>query len=517
MRDRGARWGLLLLLLALAVYLWHGWSFGRCLQDDAFISLRYARNLAEGMGLVYNPGEYVEGFTNFLWTLAMAGLFFASSSPVAGLEVLAFLSGILALWAAFDLARTLAPGGVLAGGAAAMVVALLPFFVAESVMGLETAFFAALAAFGIARYLREVSAPPASDSRPLPLSGLILALAALTRPEGLLVAGLAGLSDLGRCWRDRRRPDRSFWMRWLLFALPVAGLFLFRGLYYHDIVPNTFHAKVGGGLTALLRGLSYTGEFSLRASPLLLAAVAGIWIVRRRRDGAGKPWLALVVPLAFIAYVAWVGGDYKPTFRFFATPALFLAAWAGVGLAGWFDPGENRSGARIGVALALVAATGALLLALGGPAREFAQWRAQVLPVHRAAGRWLGAHFPLDTWLATGNAGVLPYESRLPTIDMYGLCDRHIAAREMPRMGEGPPGHEKGDGAYVLGRAPKLILFMRARFTEQPITEAEIAAMRKSVSERELWDDPAFHERYALRSARLPGFYFNYFERIAEP
>lgn len=69
----------------------------------------------------------------------------------------------------------------------------------------------------------------------------------------------------------------------------------------------------------------------------------------------------------------------------------------------------------------------------------------------------------------------------------------------------------------MLGRAPKLILFMQARFTEQPITEAEIAAMRKSVSERELWDDPAFHERYALRSARLPGFYFNYFERIAEP
>jgi arabinofuranosyltransferase len=43
------------------------------LSDDGFISFRYAQNLAEGRGLVYNAGEYVEGYTNLLWTLALAG------------------------------------------------------------------------------------------------------------------------------------------------------------------------------------------------------------------------------------------------------------------------------------------------------------------------------------------------------------------------------------------------------------------------------------------------------------
>lgn len=41
-------------------------ALGLCVQEDAFISFRYARNLVDGHGLVFNPGERVEGYTNFL-------------------------------------------------------------------------------------------------------------------------------------------------------------------------------------------------------------------------------------------------------------------------------------------------------------------------------------------------------------------------------------------------------------------------------------------------------------------
>ena len=44
----------------------------RWLSDDAFISFRYAHNVVDGHGLVFNSGEYVEGYTNLLWTLLMA-------------------------------------------------------------------------------------------------------------------------------------------------------------------------------------------------------------------------------------------------------------------------------------------------------------------------------------------------------------------------------------------------------------------------------------------------------------
>ena len=41
-------------------------------KDDAYISFRYAHNFVKGKGLVFNPGDRLEGFTNFLWTMIMA-------------------------------------------------------------------------------------------------------------------------------------------------------------------------------------------------------------------------------------------------------------------------------------------------------------------------------------------------------------------------------------------------------------------------------------------------------------
>ena len=42
------------------------------LFDDAMISMRYAWNLSHGNGLVWNAGEYIEGYTNLLMTLVMS-------------------------------------------------------------------------------------------------------------------------------------------------------------------------------------------------------------------------------------------------------------------------------------------------------------------------------------------------------------------------------------------------------------------------------------------------------------
>ncbi len=62
-------------LVIAAFLLWivvAGRVLGEWQMDDAFISYRYASNLVHGYGLVYNPGEPVEGYTNFLWTLMSA-------------------------------------------------------------------------------------------------------------------------------------------------------------------------------------------------------------------------------------------------------------------------------------------------------------------------------------------------------------------------------------------------------------------------------------------------------------
>ena len=67
--------------VAIASLTLLAWS-NRFIQDDAFISFRYAQNLVEGAGLTWNPGERVEGYTNFLWTLLMTLPFWLNLDPV---------------------------------------------------------------------------------------------------------------------------------------------------------------------------------------------------------------------------------------------------------------------------------------------------------------------------------------------------------------------------------------------------------------------------------------------------
>jgi hypothetical protein len=60
-----------LVLVACAAFFLHGQEY-EAVQDDAFISFVYSKHLAAGEGLVFNLGERVEGYTNFLWVALMA-------------------------------------------------------------------------------------------------------------------------------------------------------------------------------------------------------------------------------------------------------------------------------------------------------------------------------------------------------------------------------------------------------------------------------------------------------------
>ena len=82
----------LLVGLLLAVLAAHMLHYGICTQDDAFISFRYAANLIGGDGLVYNAGEPVEGYTNFLWTVLLAGAMAIGLNPV----IASVLGGLIA-------------------------------------------------------------------------------------------------------------------------------------------------------------------------------------------------------------------------------------------------------------------------------------------------------------------------------------------------------------------------------------------------------------------------------------
>jgi hypothetical protein len=278
--------------------------------------------------------------------------------------------------------------------------------------------------------------------------------------------------------------------------------------YYGDYVPNTAHAKVSFSAAILARGLAYLGSFLLAYAPVVVLAGLGAFLDRASmQTRLLASWCALDM-----VYVAWVGGDYKPTFRFFAAmiPSLCLLAGQGLVLIG--RPIRSKAMRPI-VLVTLATATAVFLWLRSAPAREFTEWRRSLLPVHTTAGRWLKTHFPPGTLVATINAGVLPYYSSLPTIDMLGLCDREIARRPAPPDSPEMAGHEKGDGAYVLSRRPDVILFMQARFSRGPLPESEVERLAWGVSEREILGIATFRHDYEWRSEALPGFYLNYYQR----
>ncbi len=434
------------LLAAVAVLL--GLSFGACTQDDAFISFRYAENLLAGHGLVYNPGELVEGITNLLWTLLLAGCMALGAEPVVSSTLL----GLLALAGLVLISARLGAPRALAGRLAAALVAMDAALALEAVQGLETVFYTLLVTAGILLGLKE----SASGKSHLPSSALF-GLAALTRPEGpLLWAGLhAGLAL--ETWRSAgrgaalRQLRRTALGAWPLFLL-LAGLLAWRWTTYGELVPNTWYAKSGGGIHALQRGLRYLWLHAL-CHPLL-------WLLVAARPFAGprSPASLTVAAVAglHLLYVIHVGGDFKATFRFVAPvlPCLaLLAAESALLLAGRAKPALRWA---LALALAGLALHGYLPLYQSNA--SVARDRHANLEARKMAGDWLAAAFPAQTWMAIHSAGVIPYYAGLPTIDMWGLSDKHIARVRNPNQGKGMPGHEKTDPAYVFARQPTLYL-----------------------------------------------------------
>src|SRR5262249_44533914 len=112
-----------LVLVARAVWLWDPYL----VLDDAFISYRYAVHLAYGKGLVWNLGERVEGYTNFLWTVPLAaGPRWLDLPPLS--RVLALAAGIGTLWLLVRLGERLFAGRP----HAALLIALPPLLYAAT-------------------------------------------------------------------------------------------------------------------------------------------------------------------------------------------------------------------------------------------------------------------------------------------------------------------------------------------------------------------------------------------------
>lgn len=473
------------LAALLAVALAHSW-YRAFLIDDACISFRYARNLAEGAGLVFNVGERVEGYTNFLWTLILAaatrlGLDPAPVAQAAGIVSSLILLAILYRWGReCGLGRTwalVAPG----------MLAVNRSYAAWATGGLETRFFTLLLVAAAWRLHAEAramgesgsgGAPGSADSTAvIPFSALLLALACLTRPEGLLAAAVAGVGYLVACLRSGRPGAWVRFATWsVMIALPVAAHVAWRRSYYGEWLPNSFYAKVPG--LRLVSGAFYLYEFAWYHVLLAVLAVL-VFLGVRHREILPRARIALtslgsfVLPFTalYLLYTCLVGGDHFE-FRFVdpVLPFLYLGMAVLSGPRAGGEPADPRPGGRTAGEHAALAVT--LLVAAGlssvtgfrdvdrhisvvgkehylsivsteSESAYFARW-AKI-------GRWLRAHADPGESIAVAPSGAIPYYSELRTLDMLGINDHEIA--RLPVQPGLNVGHERWVGIdYVRAR-----------------------------------------------------------------
>src|SRR5258705_420878 len=148
-RAPESRFPLIAFVCVMAVLGVHAWHYRTFMADDAFISLRYADRLLHGLGLTWNDGEAVEGYSNLLWVLGCALLGKLRIDLVAAARVLGFMGTAAAIAALLWTYRGSTTRSVLPGIAGALALALSGPSVIWTVGGLDHPPLPGLPAWGI--------------------------------------------------------------------------------------------------------------------------------------------------------------------------------------------------------------------------------------------------------------------------------------------------------------------------------------------------------------------------------
>lgn len=451
----GRAW--LLAPLVLLPALFQSLLYKDALLDDPFITFRYARHLVEGLGLVWNAGERpVEGFTSFGWTML------AALGMKLGVHPLAFTKWLGLASVVAIVLLPLTPLNRLQTRPAtrlltALMLSLCPLLAFYGQSGMEHILFALGVFAALLAYLRTLD-----EAGPWRLvTGALVGLCGLVRPEGLGVLGILVLFEIYRSVRDRD-PNKLKWLGQLAgpFLLLWAPLFAWRLSYFGYPFPNTYYAKhSGGGLMQVLTGLQYTlGGLSLYGvAPL--AFIATTWLAVRERLADDRLRCLAWFLAAYVGYITLVGGDDTsafPSVRFFVpvVPPLYL-------LAATMLERLTEHGRRLlvgGVALAGLTFLGCYSDAVRFKAASAPDWHAlftvRSTPYQAPElSRWIRSHTAPTDLVALPWAGMVAYYSDRPVLDTLGLNDLHIA--HLPKRQRGID--VKMDPAYVLERKPKLI------------------------------------------------------------
>lgn len=431
------------------------------IQDDAFITFRYANNFIDGHGLVFNIGERVEGFTSILWVLIL------SSVKILGLDLVGFSQisgvalGILSIWITFLLTKLFFSNnilyttpslkgektffGALVNLLPATMLAFTGAFQYWAISGMEVTLFISFFLISIYLYLEAIR-----YEKPLTRFSVFISIASLVRPEAVLLFIVLILHFWFRLYKKHENIALNIFFREivseknrtpiLIFFLTNFALLIFRLFYYGFPLPNTFYAKTGLSYEYLTAGLDYIYDFfkTYLLYGTILFSASLLFINKEAKQNIG---LLLSIIMIFIIYSIVIGGDVLPLFRF-VLPVLpliyilFIKSFLTLG---------NVLQKRIKNSFENLPAIGTIIISLliiyynyitpKEKIEKYSYFENQLVKKMSASGKWL-AQKQIESErkliVAATTIGAVSYYSNARVIDMLGLTDATIAHNPKP-------------------------------------------------------------------------------------
>ena len=523
----------LLIYFSLFTFLRANYLFTTFL-DDAYIFLRYAENIFNGYGFVWNINEPpVEGYTSFLYLVALIIAKFLSIDLELFAILLGIISSTLTLFLAYLIydhlyAKNLNnPATILI---TVIILALSPSYLYWSGAGMETAFYSMFLMLTIYFFLKL-----SNSSREVFIKGVLFGLLCIIRFEAVLffLAALVYLmKDHFSFKKIQINKTEVIFSAAFVFIFGI--YFIWRWSFFGYFLPNTFYAKTGGGLQQIMGGFLYIIKalrsfYGFAWIPLIIV----IFFFKKNMLSENRIFL-FSIGLVSILTTILIGGDHFHLGRFVLPVLPLVFVIIPPALDRFLSIKALKLKAHHKVTAILVVLV--LLLMIKPVYQEsfkgflnLVDGKKETLVVYdqevetniiewqngfNIMGETLRLIASEDDYIAVVPIGAIGYYSKINVIDMVGLVDPVIAHEQFSpnAVRKWTPGHTKGDGKYILSRKPKYIQ-LTDYLTRKPLEKPHNRSTQ-FVSVKEIWESEEFHHDYEFYPVEvIDGWYYNLFRR----
>jgi len=419
--------------------------------DDSWIHAHFARNIAEGKGIVYNPGQHVTS-TAILYTLMLAAFYAISLKPIPDAIALGLLLHLGAAVLVYMISRRLSLTPVISA-IAAIFFAAIPRLIWGALSGMEIPLYVFLTCLGIYWHIRY----PWNEGWRAYLASFAFGLAALARPEcaAFLVCSIAD-RFISYIRFDRTKISiprflRTLPVHLLIFAAVVAPAASYNTASYGKPLPPAFYAKTrsidaGNMLGARIAGTATYIKESITASKrdnllfciMLLPGLIACVIASREQPRTG----ILLLPLGLLLIPAATGiaaptGPHKSYSqllmqhgRYSAYLCPLLSIIGAIGVTAVLSLFSKVRGAKPLLersAIAAFAITVVLMLASANImlAQHYSKEVGNINDMQVSLGKW-AVSLPSDAVLAVNDAGAIAYFSHHRILDTVGVVNPEV-------------------------------------------------------------------------------------------